>query len=295
LPDHRSHPDAAPQSAILLIVGSGIAFTFLDTSAKVLALSGMPVQFVSWLRFVEHSVLALLLLRVWRNPASFRVNSVPLQVLRGLFLAGSTIFNFMALSTLQLAETTSIMFFGPMMVTALAGPLLGEWAGWRRWLAVGVGLIGMLVITRPGFAAVHLGHLYVFLAMLSGSLYTLMTRRLARDETAESMIFMSALAPALLLAPFGIAHATLPSEPLHWLLLCCLGVFGGVGHWWVIQAYRQASATALAPYPYSQMVWMIILGYLVFGQLPDRWTTSACWLAMTPLWQKSFDLRPAVG
>lgn len=265
---------AAPQSAILLIVGSGIAFTFLDTSAKVLATSGMPVQFISWVRFVEHALLALILLRVWKNPASFRVGSWPLQVLRGLFLASSTVFNFLALGTLQLAETTSIMFFGPMMITALAGPILGEWAGWRRWLAVAIGLVGVLIITRPGFVAVQAGHVYVFLAMVGGSLYTLMTRFLAPSETPESMIFLSALAPAILLAPFGIYNAVLPSEPLHWLILACLGIFGGVGHWMVIQAYRRASATALAPYPYSQMVWMIISGYLVFGQLPDAWTLA---------------------
>ena len=76
-------------------------------------------------------------------------------MLRGVFLFGSTIFNFLALQTLQLAETTSIFFFAPMVITALAGPLLGEWAGWRRWLAILPASVGVLVITRPGVGAVR--------------------------------------------------------------------------------------------------------------------------------------------
>ena len=96
----------------------------------------MAAPFVSWVRFAGHVVIVLVLFRGWRNPAMFRVVNLPAQMLRGVFLFGSTIFNFLALQTLQLAETTSIFFFAPMVITALAGPLLGEWAGWRRWLAV---------------------------------------------------------------------------------------------------------------------------------------------------------------
>ena len=88
----------------------------------------------------------------------FRVVNLPAHMLRGVFLFGSTIFNFMALQTLQLAETTSIFFFGPMVITALAGPLLGEWAGWRRWLAILAGFCGVLVITRPGVGVFGIGH-----------------------------------------------------------------------------------------------------------------------------------------
>ena len=126
-------------SAILLVLAVGVLFCFLDTSAKYLVLSGMAAPFVSWARFASHAVLVLVLFRAWRNPAMFRVVSLPAQILRGLFLFGSTLFNFMALKTLQLAETTSIFFVAPMVITALAGPLLGEWAGWRRWLAVVAG------------------------------------------------------------------------------------------------------------------------------------------------------------
>ncbi len=130
-----------PPMAILLVFATGVLFSCLDTSAKYLVLSGMSAQFVAWARFAEHFVLAVILLRAWQNPLVYRAQSLWLQILRGIFLFGSTFFNFLALKTLQLAETTSIFFFAPMLITALAGPLLGEWAGWRRWLAIAVAFV----------------------------------------------------------------------------------------------------------------------------------------------------------
>lgn len=202
----------------------------------------------------------------------FKVASLPRQLLRGVFLFASTYFNFQALKTLQLAETTSIYFFAPMVITALAGPLLGEWAGWRRWLAIIVGFIGVIVITRPGASALQIGHINALAAMLGYCLYVIMTRSMSSSETPESLIFYSALAPALLMLPVVPYTASMPPSPLHWALLLLLGFFGGFGHWLLIKAYRQATATALAPYPYLQMAWMIAFGYMVFNQLPDGWT-----------------------
>ena len=185
---------------------------------------------------------------------------------------GSTIFNFMALQTLQLAETTSIFFFGPMVVTALAGPLLGEWAGWRRWLAIMAGFVGVLIITRPGFGTLGMGHVFVFCAMLSYCFYVIATRRMSQTETSESLILYSALVPVLLLLPALPASLSLPQDAWHWTVLLSIGLFGALGHWLLIKAYRIATASALAPYPYLQMVWMIAAGWLVFGQFPDSWT-----------------------
>jgi drug/metabolite transporter (DMT)-like permease len=95
---------------------------------------------------------------------------------------------------------------------------------------------------------------------------------MSSTETAESLIFYSALAPALLMLPVVPYTASMPPSALHWVLLLLLGFFGGFGHWLLIKAYRQATATALAPYPYLQMVWMIGFGYMVFAQFPDGWT-----------------------
>ena len=271
-PQNASQETATPVAAIFFVFGAGLLFSFLDTSAKYLVLSGMAAPFVTWVRFAVHAVLVLILFRGWNNLAMFRTKSLPRQVLRGVFLFGSTFFNFMALNTLQLAETTSIFFFAPMLITALAGPLLGEWAGWRRWAAIFAGFAGVLVITRPGVGYFEIGHVYAICATVSYSLYVIMTRHMSASETSESLILYSALAPVVLMLPAVPYTASLPPDAFHWLVLLMLGFFGGFGHWLLIKAYKQATTTALAPYPYLQMVWMIGFGWLVFDQLPDGWT-----------------------
>lgn len=270
----RRATKATPVSAIAGMVVAGLMFSCLDVGAKYLVLSGMAPLFVSWVRFAVHVVLVLILFRGWGNKDLYRARSLPLQVVRGGFLFGSTICNFLALQTLQLAETVSIFFAAPMVITAAAGPLLGEWAGWRRWLAVLAGFAGVLVITRPGLGSFELGHGYALLSMLSYCSYVIMTRRMSADETSESLIFYSALAPVLLIAPAVPVTASLPPDLLQWAILLSLGFFGGFGHWLLIKAFAKATTTALAPYPYLQMVWMIGFGYAVFGQLPDGWTLA---------------------
>ncbi len=265
---------ATPAAAIVLVCAAGLIFSFLDTSAKYLASVGFEPPFVAWVRFAVHLVLAVILLGPWKSAAVFTADSLPRQFLRGMLLFGSTFFNFFALQTLQLAETVSIMFFAPMVITALAGPLLGEWAGWRRWLAVVVGFAGVLVITRPGFGVFGIGHVYALCAMTSYCFYVIMTRHMGARETAESMIFYSALAPVVLMAPAVPVYGSIPGEWQHWAVLLSLGFYGGFGHWLLIKAYRVATTTALAPYGYLQMVWMMTLGYLVFGDLPDQWTIA---------------------
>ncbi|KQZ93931.1 multidrug transporter [Mesorhizobium sp. Root157] len=251
-----------------------ILFTFLDSSSKYLVLAGIAPLFIAWMRFAGHVVLVAVLFRGWRDIGRFRAASPTAHIVRGAFLAGSTVFNILALRYLQLVETTSIYFFGPMIITALAGPLLGEWAGWRRWSAIFAGFIGVLVITRPGIGVFGIGHFLALGSMLSNSFYVIMTRRMSASETPESLVFYSALAPLVLLTPTLPFTASMPGDAWQWLLLALLGVFGGLSHWCLIQAYRQATATALAPYPYLQMVWMIAFGWFIFDQFPDNWTLA---------------------
>lgn len=271
-PKHSEIETATPASAILIVLSACFLFSFLDASAKYLVMNGMAAPFVAWMRFAVHLVLVLILFRGWSNPALYRAVNKPAHVLRGIFLFGSTIFNFLALQTLQLAETISIYFFAPMIITALAGPLLGETVGWRRWVAVLVGFVGVLVITRPGFGTFGVGHLFSIGSMLSYSFYVLMTRKMGATETTESLIFYSALAPTILIFPAVPLYGSMPADAMQWILLFMVGALGGYGHWLLIKAYKLASTSALAPYPYSQMLWMIALGWVVFADLPDLWT-----------------------
>ncbi|MDP3896570.1 MAG: DMT family transporter [Mesorhizobium sp.] len=251
---------------------TGLLFSLLDASAKYLVLSGMSAPYIVWVRFAVHVVLVLLLFRSWSNRDLFKARNMPLQILRGIFLFGSTIFNFVALLTLQMAEAMTIFFFAPMVITALAGPLLGEWAGWRRWAAIGVGFIGILVVTRPGLGSFGIGHVYALFSMLSYCLYVIMTRHMGATETSASLIFYSALTPVILMSPAVPLAATIPPDLLHGFVLVSLGFYGALGHWLLIKAYKLAPASALAPYPYLQLVWAVAFGYLIFGEIPDRYT-----------------------
>jgi drug/metabolite transporter (DMT)-like permease len=265
---------ATPLAAILLMLGAGALFSTLDASAKYLVFHGMRPEFVTWMRFLVHVVLVLAVFRAWTNVRLFKVKSLPLHIVRGLGLFGSTYFNFAALQTLQLAEGIAIAFLSPVLITALAGPLLGEWAGWRRWTAVLVGLIGVVVITRPGFGNLEVGHLLALASTSSYAVYVILTRRMSGSETPESLVLYPALTPVIFMLPVIPSAASLPPETAMWAVLLGLGFFGGLGHYMVIRAHKMASATALAPYPYSQANWSTLAGYLVFGDLPDGWTIA---------------------
>lgn len=249
-----------------------LIFGVLDASLKYVVLHGVAAPFATWMRFAVHVTIVFIFFAGWRNFSVFRTDRIGLQILRGLFLYGSTLFNVFALETLQLAEVIAISFFSPMLITALAGPLLGEWAGWRRWMAVLAGLVGVLVVTRPGFSVPHLGHAFALASTTSYCFYIIMTRRMGATETPQSLILYSALAPVVLTAPVLPAAASWPESPLIAVILLSLGIFGAFGHWCLIRAYKMSSTTALAPYPYVQMVWAVLFGWLIFDQLPDRWT-----------------------
>jgi drug/metabolite transporter (DMT)-like permease len=255
---------------VLMMVAVGL-FGFLDATAKYLSES-LPVIQVVWMRFVMHLVLAIGFLQLWRGFDRFRTRRPVLQIGRGLFLLGTTIFNFWALQYLQLAETASIMFAGPIVVAALAVPLLGEKVGPRRWAAILVGFVGVLVVTRPGLDGLGWPALISVGAMVSFALYSLATRVLAQTENEAGLVLFTALIPALALAPWAITVWQWPSDALTWALMLFTGLLGGGGHWLLIKAHQGAGASTLAPFMYTQIVWMVLLGWLVFADIPTLWT-----------------------
>lgn len=259
--------------AIILMIIAVAGFCFLDAVGKHLSQT-LPVMQVVWMRFVTHVLLGLFIFRLWANFGRLKTARPWLQGARGMFMLGTTIFNFWALQYLQLAETASIMFAGPIVVAALAGPLLGEWAGPRRWAAIGIGFIGVLVVTRPGLAGLGWPALISVGSMVAFALYSLSTRVLAQTENVEGLILYTALVPMLALAPFAISVWVWPSDWLSWVLMLAMGLLGGGGHWLLIIAHQKATAPTLAPFMYTQIIWMIALGWLVFADIPTIWTLT---------------------
>ncbi|MEJ8473159.1 DMT family transporter [Roseibium algae] len=254
-------------TAIGLILLACLCFSGLDATAKYLSQSLPPLQIV-WMRFVVHVVLALVLFRVWKNPKFFKTGRPVLQTVRAFTLLGSTVGNFMAVQYLQLAESMSILFAAPFVVTALAGPMLGEWAGMRRWAAIVVGFIGVIIVTQPGSGQMHWAAIYSVGALVCYALYALLTRKLAETDSSASMLLISAAVAASAMTPVGLSVWVEPPSLFHWGLLLSTGVYGCIGHWIFIHAHRLAPAPVLAPFIYVQIVWMVALGYLVFDDVP---------------------------
>jgi drug/metabolite transporter (DMT)-like permease len=257
--------------AIGLMCTAVICFALLDTSAKWLGTGMNPLQVV-FARYAGSMILVLALFNPWSRPGVLRTKRPWLQWGRSLLLLGSTVLNFIALQYLQLAETISIMFATPLIVALVSGPLLGEWPGPRRLAAIGVGFLGVLVVTRPGFGGMHPAAFLSVIGCFCYAFYSLATRVLAAHDSSETTLIYSGAVGTLAMAPFLPWVWTTPQTPLPWLLMGVTGAMGGIGHWLLILAHRLAPATVLAPFIYSQLIWMVLLGWLVFGQLPDRWT-----------------------
>lgn len=250
-------------------------FSVLDATAKYIStVAAVPVTQVTWLRFLSQFLLIVAIFGVVSVPRLLRSAKVGHQVARSFLMLGSTIFNFLALRHLRLDQTQTINFLAPLTVALLAGPFLGEWVGWRRFLAIIVGFGGILVVIRPGQAPLEPALILSLGGMVCYALFMLSTRYLSRFDPPEVTIFYSMLAGTYFMAPFAIVDWVWPGDVRTWLLLISLGVSGGLGHYIFIHAYRHAPASTLAPFIYIGLVTHTALGYLVFGQLPDAWTLA---------------------
>jgi drug/metabolite transporter (DMT)-like permease len=251
--------------------GALICFSLLDATAKWLNRDMDPLLAVWW-RYASSVVLVSLVINPWSYPGVLKTQRPWLQAGRSLLLFLSTALNFVALQYLQLAETMSIMFATPLLVALLAGPILGERAGPRRLAAIGIGFLGVLMITRPGLGTMHPAGLLSVAGTLSYAFYSICTRMLAAHDSSSTTMVYSGLAGVVLMSPLLPLLWTTPTSPLVWLLLAALGVFGAVGHWLLILAHARAPAPVLSPFIYTQIVWMLALGYILFGDWPDAWT-----------------------
>ncbi len=244
-----------------------VCFTLLDGSAKWL-IRALPVLEVVWIRFVSHAVLSAVLLLPVRGLSLVRSKRLRLQALRGLMMVSMTAINFTALQYLQLTVTSSIFFSVPIIIALMSVPMLGERMDWRRWVAIAVGFLGVLVIVRPFGAGFHPAMILSVINAFIYAMFNMTTRHLAAYDPPETTQFLSALVPAVGMAPFALAVWEAPPDALHWTIMLLLGAFGGVGHYFLALAHRYASASTLAPFMYPQVLYMAIFGYVVFGDVP---------------------------
>jgi drug/metabolite transporter (DMT)-like permease len=266
-----------PLKAIALAVSATVLFGTSDTISKYLSASLPIVEFI-WIRYVLFLVMAMILVRVPRR--SVRPRNPGLQITRGLCVVGSSILFVSGVRQLTMAQATTISFLSPLLITILSIPLLGEVVGPRRWAAVAAGMLGMLVVVRPGIGSFQPSVLFGVASAFCWALALIITRKISNSDAPQTTVLWSAAigtAVLTLLLPFDAAWPT----PKQLALSLVLGVLASAGQWVVILAHRFAPASLLAPFFYGQLLWVSVLGFLVFGNVPDTWTLIGAAIIIT--------------
>jgi drug/metabolite transporter (DMT)-like permease len=197
-----------------------------------------------------------------------RTRRLGLHLVRGLLGTTGGFLAFHAFSQLPLANAYAIIFATPLLITALSVPILGEAVGWRRWSAVLIGFIGVLVMLRPGFAPIGTGSLAALGAACASACAILLVRKLSVTETTTSIAFYSNVT-AVVLTGIAFSPTFVAPAVLDLALMAVSGLIGGTALLVLIAAYRRSPAALVAPFQYSQMLWAILLGALVWGDLPE--------------------------
>src|SRR3954465_804354 len=260
---------------IVMMMHAGLSFTCLDTTSKYLA-QHYPVPAIVWARYVVHMVLMAIVLGPRMGRGLLRTTNLRLQLIRGVVLAASSLVFLSALKMMPLAEAAAVAFMTPIIIAVLAGPVLGERVERRTWIALAGGFVGVLLIVRPGGGLFTPAALpppaRAFLPLASAfmmALYQMMTSKLAGRDAALTTLFYPAVIGSALV-PIVFPHELmLPARPLHAGLFVLIGVLGGFGHFLLIRAHDYAPSSILSPFMYAQLITALVLGWIVFRQLPD--------------------------
>lgn len=247
-----------------------LLFSTADMLSKLLTQDMHPIQ----VAFVRQTGLlfgvAFLLLRF--GPGILHTRRPGLQVLRGVTSVITATTFVLALAYVPLADAVAVSFIAPLLVTVMAALILHERIGKARWLAVLVGLIGTLIVVRPGAGVVHPAMLFVVVCAVAFAARQILSRFLAGHDSLQTTIAYSGIsACALLAVPVAILWHT-PGSPGIWLLMAATALSAGLAELSIIHGLEIAQAAVVAPTHYTLLIWSIFWGFLVFGQLPDVWT-----------------------
>jgi drug/metabolite transporter (DMT)-like permease len=259
-----------PFKGIALILLSTIFLGTSDATSKYLSAT-LPSVEIAWIRFLVFAIIMVPAMVPGTAIYSLRTTSVRLQLLRGTALLGSSLFFITGLRYLPIAEASATGFVSPLFVTALSIIFLAEKVGVRRWIATATGLFGVLVILRPGTSAFHVAAFLPIVSAFCWAVTLIMTRMMSGKEHSSTIMTYSSIAGVAImsaLVPFAWVAPT-----WHDIMFGILvGVASTAGQWIVVLAFRYADASVLAPFSYTQLLWVSILGFLVFGEVPDAWT-----------------------
>ena len=264
---------SSPLRGILLMVAAVGIFVTMDTIAKYLT-RWYPPPLIVWARYVSNLVILLAFLAARGELRLLRSARPGTQFARGLLLALATVLFFTSLSVLPLADANAIGFAMPLFVAALAVPMLGERLEMARLLAILAGLVGALIIVRPGselftpYALLPLG------MAVCNAFYQILTRKVAGLEPPLTSLVWGAMVGAVLFSAVAPFVWVTPLAASHGVLIVIVGILASVGHFLLIKAYDYAGAGLLAPYTYTALIWAMASGWLVFGDFPDGWSLA---------------------
>lgn len=254
---------------VVMMLGAMFLFVTLDTTAKLLVSAGIPALQVAFMRYLSHSAWVLVAYAPAHGRRLLRSRNWRLQLLRGLCIGVATVLNFTALKHLPLTLTISIFFATPLVVCLLSIPVLGERVGVRRFTAIGVGFIGVLIIVRPFGAAFSPYALLSLGALLCAATYFVLSRKVAGADSNAVAQFFTAGVATVLLAPFMVLGWQWPDGIAQWSLILLTGTLGFFGHSLVSSAHHYAEASVLAPTVYTQAVYATIYSWVLFSTAPD--------------------------
>jgi drug/metabolite transporter (DMT)-like permease len=278
LPERKPADRGAPARAdrpfrgIALILASTVFLGASDVTAKYLSAT-LPSIEIAWIRFLVFAIIMVPAMLPGSPLYALQSNRKGLQVMRGVTLLGSSLLFISGLRFLPIAEASATGFVSPLFVTALSIFFLGERVGMRRWMATAVGLIGVLIIIRPGSSAFHPAAFFPIVSALAWAGTLIMTRMMSgREHAITTMTYSSIVGICIVSALVPFVWVT-PSW--HDILFgIFIGVASTAGQWIVVLAFRYANASVLAPFSYTQLLWVSFLGFLIFGEVPDVWTVT---------------------
>lgn len=251
---------------IYLMIATTMVFALQDGISRHLV-ANYNVYMVVMIRFWFFAAFVIAIAA--RSPgglrAAVRSHRPYVQIFRGVLLVFEVCVMVVAFVKLGLIESHAVFTCYPLLIAAMSGPILGERVGWRRWTAIGVGFIGMMIILRPGFSVFSPWALLPLLSAFMFALYGLLTRLVAGRDSASVSFFWTGVAGAVAITPFGITHFQM-MQPVDWFWMAGLCVTAIIGHWLLIRAYAVAEASAIQPFAYLQLVFVSLIGLFLLGE-----------------------------
>lgn len=259
-----------PLLGVALVLIAALLLASHDGLSKHLA-TIYPVFLVIWMRYLMQTVGMAVIFMPKMGMDVIKAQRPRLQLLRGISLMSIGVLFINGLRFIPLAEATAVMFLAPLFVTLLSAWLLREKVSQSQWWVIGAGLLGVLLIVRPGSALFSPAILYPLGASMSFACYQLLTRYLGRTDHNVTSNFLSSLVGTIALAPFALGNiGILWQMPiLDVWMISVLGLIGMVAHMLLTSALKYSSPATLAPFTYAQIIYAGIIGWLAFGQAPD--------------------------